>query len=265
MTPHSGTHKQLSSDVPKNLLFSRLLQRSAHRILQWDTENVMGISAKVMGYSWHMKRSSLQVTEQIHFNRREVSAWEWAVALWHPHPDQLQPKDPEIENLHVSGTSSPAVGPVMVPQHVLNCCSRNTLQLATQSVWDDPPFSCINCLQLLKRSNLGPLVNMVTTYKCASERGSPGVCLGFLSSFTYVCMYICIYSFSKQDFSGELSLTPVVPQYFNRTRGSDQGSGRGSGRSAPNAFSGGVTAGKMAPVCISTVLISNPITFFPWY
>lgn len=112
-----------------------------------------------------------------------------------PHPDKLQPKDPEIENLHVSGTSSPAMGPVMVPQHVLNCCSRNTLQLATQSVWDDPPFSCINCLQLLKRSSLGPLVNTVTTYKCASERGSPGVCLGFLSSFTYVCMYMCIYSF----------------------------------------------------------------------
>lgn len=80
MTPHSGTHKQPASDVPKNLLFSLLFERPVHRILQGDTEDVMGISTEVMGCSWHMKRSSLQVTEQIHFNRREVRAWEWVSA-----------------------------------------------------------------------------------------------------------------------------------------------------------------------------------------
>lgn len=83
-----------------------------------------------------------------------------------PHPDKLQPKDPEIENLHVSGTSSLVLPPVMVPQYVLNCCLRNTLQLATQSVWSDPLFSCINYLQILKRSKLGPNVNMALMCKC---------------------------------------------------------------------------------------------------
>ena len=100
--------------------------------------------------------------------------------------------------------------------------------------------------------------------KFASDRGRPGMCVGFLSSFTYVCMSLFIF-FSKWDFSWELSLAPVVSQYFNMMRGRHQGSGSGSGRSAPNAFSGDLTVHKITRVCIFTVLISNPIIFFLWY
>lgn len=52
-------------------------------------------------------------------------------------PGKLHPKDPEIENPDVSGSSSQALALVMVPQHGFNCCSSNTLQLATRSVWDE--------------------------------------------------------------------------------------------------------------------------------
>lgn len=43
-----------------------------------------------------------------------------------PHPEKLQPKDPEMENLHVSVTNSLALALMMVPQHGFNCCSGNT-------------------------------------------------------------------------------------------------------------------------------------------
>ena len=59
-------------------------------------------------------------------------------------PSKLHPKDPENENPDVSGTSSQALALVMVPQHGLNCCSSNILQLATPSVWDESPFFQVN-------------------------------------------------------------------------------------------------------------------------
>lgn len=59
-------------------------------------------------------------------------------------PGKLHPKDPEIENPDVSGIGSQALALVMVPQHGFNCCSSNTLQLATQSVWEESPFFHVN-------------------------------------------------------------------------------------------------------------------------
>lgn len=70
------------------------------------------------------------------------------------HPGKLQTEDPEIENPHVNGTSFLALALVMVPQHVFNCCSWNTLQLAAQILWKGSQFFNFSSLDILKRSTL---------------------------------------------------------------------------------------------------------------
>ena len=111
-----------------------------------------------------------------------------------PHPDKLQPKDPEIENLHVAQV--PWFWPLWWSHSMCLIAVWETLCSWQHKVYGMILYSPVLAIfRFWREVSLGLLwiwpwcVNV-------RDRGSPGLCLGFLSSFIYVCMYMCIYSFS---------------------------------------------------------------------
>lgn len=113
------------------------------------------------------------------------------------HPDKLQPKDPEIEILHISGNSSPAMGPVMVPSMCL-IAARETLCSWQHKAYGTNLHSLVLTVFSFWREVTLGLLGIWSQCMNVHQREVAQVCAwaSCLLSLMYVGMYICIYSFS---------------------------------------------------------------------